>query len=359
MIDQPDQKKKVLVAPLDWGLGHATRCVPIILAFQAKGCEVAVASSGSALTLLRLEFPRLKFHALAAYRARYSLTIPFMLHIFWQLPKFFWAMAKEHRQLQRIIKKESIDLVVSDSRYGAWSSHVPTVFITHQVNILMPPYLRWLMPVVNFFNHRQLRKFSYRWVPDRPGSTFTGNLTKSNSVDLKFVGLLSRLKKGQGKALRHFDVIAILSGPEPQRTAFEEKLVQQLTHSGREFLIVRGLPGSTQEENGQMVNHATGEELSNLIADSDLVICRSGYSSIMDLVALEAKVVLVPTPGQTEQEYLAEELEKRGMAFYQSQSEFSLERALSESGRYTGFAGCPTDSNLLTQTIDELLLTLK
>lgn len=359
MIYPSHTKKKVLIAPLDWGLGHATRCVPVIRAFLERDCEVTVATSGSALALLRSSFPRLKFHTLVSYRARYSRTIPFMLHVAWQLPKFLWAIATEHRQLQRIVNEEAIDLIVSDNRYGTWSRTVPTVFITHQVNILMPPYLKWLTPAIKYLHHQQIRKFGRCWVPDWPGSKLTGALTQGDSIPLKFIGPLSRLKKRPASSSQHVAVIALLSGPEPQRTVFENLALHQLTQSGLTYLVVRGLPGSTQKESQQVVNHLDDETLASKIGAAELVICRSGYSSIMDLMTLEAKAVFVPTPGQTEQEYLAQELEKRGVACYLRQQEFNLEVARAQSMNYKGFAGWHFDSNLLAETIDELLRTLK
>src|SRR5690349_9583884 len=158
-------KKKILVAPLDWGLGHATRCIPIINEFLSQGCEVQIASSGDALVLLKEEFPDLKFHSIVSYGAEYSRSLPFTIKILLQIPKFVRAIKKEHNETQTIVEREKIDLVISDNRYGCWSKEVLSVFIGHQLNLLTPIF-SWLG---NYLQRRAIQKFSRCWIPDNEG----------------------------------------------------------------------------------------------------------------------------------------------------------------------------------------------
>jgi uncharacterized protein (TIGR00661 family) len=356
----PIGSKRILICPLDWGLGHATRCVPIINEFNKRGCEVIVASSGEALILLKKEFPSLQFQKLVSYRVRYSLRLPFMIKVFLQIPKFIQAVWQERNEVAKIIKEEKIDLVISDCRYGCWSDIVPSIFITHQVNLLMPPLLRWIGPLTNFFNHLQITKFTRCWVPDFPKNRITGKLSEADGLNVKYIGMLSRFNSSVVTARsKKYEVLAVLSGPEPQRTKFEKILKSQLLLSGKPCLLVRGLPGENvkNEVHNQLVvvNYLSSNELQTAIEDSKVVISRSGYSSVMDFTRLGGRVIFVPTPGQTEQEYLAQQLEMKGIAFYQRQEKFDLNFALKQVERYKGFNSQNFQHGLLSEAIDDLL----
>lgn len=333
-------KKRVLVAPLDWGLGHATRSIPIIRELQLKGCEVVIASSGNALILLKSEFPGLKFFELTSYQASYSKRVPLILKVFLQLPKFLLAIRKEHVQLEAIVTKEQIDFVISDSRFGCWTKLVPTVFITHQVNIQMPFALKWMQGIINYFNCWQIKKFNQCWIPDFPENRLTGKLTEPGKLPVKFIGMLSRFNKTTGGASQIYDYLALVSGPEPQRTIFEQKIRLCFSELKGRKILVRGLPGMGEEivklSDWDEVCHLTADKLQSIIEQSVLVICRSGYSSVMDLAALSKKALFVPTPGQTEQEYLSEQLMQKRIAYSVRQDSFSNTDLLLAKG-YTGF----------------------
>lgn len=345
-------KKRILITPLDWGLGHATRSIPIINEFLNRDCEVQIASSGNALILLKKEFPELKFHELVSYEAKYSSSLPFMLKILFQLPKFLFAIKKEHQQIQKIIEQEKIDLIVSDNRYGCYSTKLPSVLITHQVNILMNKNWQWLRGIINWGNHKQIKKFSVCWVPDFPNG-ITGKLTRPNLLNAKFIGMLSRFEKKNVE--KKYDVLALISGPEPERTVLENKLIEQLSNSSLHYFIVRGKPDDNKKCKSNEANHLNADELNLLIESSEIIVSRSGYTTVMDLWKLNKKAIFIPTPGQTEQEYLAEELMKKKIALYQTQSNFDLKVALQESKKYKGFDGYEHSSNLLANAIDELL----
>ncbi len=346
----PGSFKKIVIAPLDWGLGHATRCIPIINEFLNRGCEVQIASSGLALVLLKKEFPELKVHSLWSYHVAYSIRIPFMIGIFFQAPKFLWAIRNEHQQMERIVKMENIDLIISDNRYGCWSAHVPSILITHQVNIRMAPVWKWLERFINYGNHRQIKKFTECWVPDFPNG-ITGRMTEPANLKVRFIGMLSRLKKIDTPI--KFDILALISGPEPQRSVFERMLRGQLIRSGLNYFMVKGKPGSLESGmNANEVNHLTGAALNEAIQSANVIISRSGYTTIMDLCKLGKKAIFIPTPGQTEQEYLADQLESKGIAFFQNQADFDLAFALKESKKHKGFEGYPHSSNLLADAID-------
>lgn len=349
------RRKKVLVAPLDWGLGHATRCIPIIRELLAREVDVVIASSAGALKLLQQEFPQLPGVEIVSYKARYSSKWPFMIHLLFQLPWFLRAIAREHQQINTIVSERGIDLIISDNRYGGWSAQVPCVFITHQINIILPWYASPAKPIVDFFNHRQIKKFTHCWVPDWPDGRLSKRLIRPTSLTIQFIGPLSRMKRPDAKTQKTLDVLALISGPEPRRTEFELLLRQQLSTSGLRYLIVQGKPGETSDRQENLVSHLDSLALAKAIESAHIVIARSGYSTIMDLIALQATAILVPTPGQTEQEFLAEDLSQQGIAFFQHQAEFDLKVALNSSKRYPGFAGWQMPANLLTDVVESTL----
>ncbi|HEY5692513.1 MAG TPA: glycosyltransferase [Cyclobacteriaceae bacterium] len=346
-----------MVAPLDWGLGHATRCIPIIKLLIAKGCTVSIASSGNALKLLREEFPNLIFFNLPSYGAVYSKYIPFMLYIFLQLPKFLLVIGRERGSIKKIISKHSIDLIISDNRYGCRESNVQSVFICHQINIIMPLGYNWFSPIVNYFNHRWIMKFNQCWIPDDLINPISGKLSNPGLPNSIYVGLLSRFGNAKMRNIV-YHLVVILSGPEPQRTIFEDKILNQLKEVQFKTMVVRGVLDKMEEKtegNVTLVNHLPAIVLQQVIDQSEVVLCRAGYSSLMDLARLERKAILVPTPGQTEQEYLGKSMMKRKIAFSQSQKDFDLLMALSEIKNYIGFEGWSSQPNLLEEVLDNNL----
>jgi UDP:flavonoid glycosyltransferase YjiC (YdhE family) len=349
---------RILVAPLDWGLGHATRCIPVIHLLLNKGYEVHVASSGDAQRLMQLEFPQLKQYTLPSYNVRYSRSLPFMLKVFLQLPKFFFTIIKEKTAIEKLANENKYDLIISDNRYGCRASNVKSVFICHQLNIIMPPWLAWFAPVINYFNHRWISLFDQCWIPDDPSVSLTGKLSHPSLPNAEWIGVLSRFERND-TIDRVYQLAVVLSGPEPQRSLFEKKILAQLEGIGIKSILVRGKLDAdvmtTDNENLIIINYLQGAELQNLIQRSELVLCRSGYSTVMDLSKLEKKVIFVPTPGQTEQEYLGFELMKKGVAFCQHQNEFDLKEALQEIKNYTGFAGSSGQTNLLNKAIEGVL----
>lgn len=346
----PNQKK-ILIAPLDWGLGHATRCIPVVKEFLKQRCEVQIATGDNAFALLKKEFPDLKFHLITSYQAEYSRLIPLSLKILLQLPKFWRAIQQEHNETEVIIEHEKIDLVISDNRYGCWSQQIPSVFIGHQLN-LRASVFSWL---ANHVQQKAIRKFSVCWVPDNEGeASLAGELT-STKLNKKHIGVLSRLQWRQSTV--QYEIMAILSGPEPQRTIFEEIIMNELRQSRKRCLVVRGLPGQATKpeiDGAEIANHLSSQEMNEAMLESETIISRSGYSTIMDLAMLGKKAIFVPTPGQTEQVYLAARLAKKKIALAVRQSKFNLQEALNRSMDYSGFTRAEENS-LLKEAIEQLL----
>ncbi|MEO7988845.1 MAG: glycosyltransferase [Chryseolinea sp.] len=351
--------KKVLITPLDWGLGHATRCIPVIRELILRGCSVSIGGSGDSLTLLQKEFPSLTFFELPGYNPIYPSTGSMVWKMASQLSKFRRVISEEHECIERIIRENEIDLVISDNRYGCWSEKIPCVFISHQTNILMPKRFGWLSGIVRYFNTKMINRFTYCCVPDYPSDhSLSGELTSfgKHSINTRvlYIGPLSRFKSSNPRE-KKFDVLCIFSGPEPQRSIFEEIVMNQLPSSGLRYFVVRGVFSSSLVEEQHVVNFLTTEELQEMIERSEIIIARSGFSTVMDLAALGKKAIFIPTPGQTEQEYLADTLMKKKIAFSIYQDKLNLLTAINESKNYAGFTSHQNEDDLLKKALDKIL----
>ncbi len=341
--------KKILIAPMNWGLGHAARIVPIIYELVKLNVEVIIAADGRPLRLLRKEFPKLRWLRLPGYDIRYSTNNNFTMSIMLQLPMILYSFYFERKWLEKIIREEKIDAVISDNRYGLYSKKIYTVFITHQTGIMLPQPVKWMENILNQMNHFLIRKFDECWIPDFEGEeNLSGDLSHKYPVPANavFIGPLSRFSWQEEE--KKFDVFVLLSGPEPQRTILEKILVTQLSSfscstSGikLKILMIRGVPEGSEEmieieKNFFVIDYIGGEKLNNVMLASDLIISRPGYSTIMDLAALRKKAIFIPTAGQTEQEYLAHYLKERNIFYSEKQATFDLQRALAESQNYSG-----------------------
>lgn len=256
-----------------------------------------------------------------------------------QLPKITSAVLGEYKQTQAIIQAEKIDGIISDNRFGTFSSRIPSVIITHQINILTP--YKWLNPLARLMNQFWLKRFDSVWIPDTENKpNLSGILSHDISLkERKYIGFLSRMKKE--KRANQYHLIAVLSGPEPQRTLLEEKIIQALETVDFPYLIVQGKTESFSEkeigQKGKMISFLTSHDLNQAINESAVVLSRSGYSTIMDLAALGKKAILIPTPLQTEQEYIAQNLATQKIFVVQAQKDFHLAKALEEIPNTSGF----------------------
>lgn len=321
-------KKRLLVAPLNWGLGHATRCIPIIKALIEQGFEPVIASDGGALKLLKTEFPALEFYELPAYNIKYASTAFFFRSkLLLQMPHILRTISSERKVIAQLLKEKNICGIISDSRWGVRSEDVPSVFLSHQVNVLSG----FSTKLSGLIHRWYIRKFDECWVPDNAGDTnLSGRMghLHGSRLPLKYIGILSRFKK-QDLPVK-YDIAVILSGPEPQRSLLENILNEELKDRDLNILIVRGVvegdQKSIQEKNKTIFNFLKTAQLEYHINQSALVICRPGYTSLMDMAVLQKKVFLIPTPGQYEQEYLFKRLLKKGFIAGCSQGDFKFDR---------------------------------
>jgi uncharacterized protein (TIGR00661 family) len=347
--------KRVLVAPLDWGLGHATRCIPIIEELMRRNCEVVIASSGSALALLKKEFPALVFFSLPSYRIKYPRRGSFVFSMVKQIPKIRKAIVKEHKRLQKLIIVNKIDLVISDNRYGCYSEKIPSIIISHQLNIQLPVAWRWAKYFIDSRHDSMIRKFNQCWLPDDPELKLSGQLSNRKGIPVRHVGILSRFKPVIQED--KYDIAVILSGPEPQRSVLEKIISQQVPQNLRTIIVrgvIEGEGNWKQDGDRTVVNFLQSHRLEEIISQSKMIIARSGYSTVMDLARMGKKAIFIPTPGQTEQEYLAKEMMQKKITLCVRQDELDLLKALELSSDYTGFKAS-SENKLLKNVLDDFL----
>lgn len=336
----------ILVAPLNWGLGHATRCIPLIQRFLNEGHSVILGGDGESLILLRKHFPQLTCLPLAPLELRYSRSRSQVWAMLRALPRIVRSSLRDHMMLRTYLQQYPFDLIISDNRFGLYlnpKSKIPNhkskcVYLTHQLYIRLPRPWRWLEPVAHACHARIYNRYNEVWVPDYEDihHSLAGELSHPKEITIgkekskiQYIGPLSRFKdsKDGETPKKIYDTVAILSGLEPQRTLFEQELIRRFRDSEHEVLIVQGLIGRprTTIRHGRLtiVPHLTDNEMRGALLHAHHIIARSGYSTLMDLEALGVldRAELVPTPGQTEQEYLCRAIDEVRGRFRDGKSE--------------------------------------
>jgi len=339
--------KTILVAALNWGIGHATRDMPIINRLLERGCKVILASDGAAASVWKREYPQLTVLELPSWNITYQRKGSFILKMATRAPGILKAIWEERAVVRDIVEKYDVDGIISDNRFGCWHRDLPTVFITHQIDMKMSKYLRWAEPFLYLFNKSQIKKYNEVWVPDFAGNVnLTGSLSHNHKPikNIKYIQPVSRfMDVWDGKFPEpKYDVAAVISGVEPQRTMFEEALIEQMMAlTDLKVILVQGRSDRNEEKELRsgftLRSFMATEELMNTFLQSKYIICRSGYSTILDLAVLKQTALMVPTPGQTEQVYLGKWLGKKNLIVAQDQRRFNIAQSMALLEKTKGF----------------------
>ena len=334
--------KRILISPLNWGMGHASRSILLIRQLKEAGFKVILAADGAAYYLLTSVFPDLKIVRLPFCRIRYSVHLPALWKIFFSLPCIMRSLKEEHKRTAEIVREYAIDLIVSDNRYGVYHPDVPSFLVIHQLQPRLSRRLSFLSSILFRWYSKHLLKFDRLWIPDyKDEPTLAGELSHPTVMPeaLKekshYVGIMSRFMIPENcreyPVKKIFEVVVVLSGPEPQRSVLEKILIRKLRKKPWQVLIIRGIPwkkqGGTMYGNIKLVSHLPPNLFYTYLKKADYIISRAGYSSIMDLVTVGKSALLIPTPGQTEQEYLADHLAAGGYFVTMSQQDINVEGA--------------------------------
>ena len=281
---------------------------------MSDGHEPVVVADGFPLAFLQQEFPSLRFIEFPSYAVYYAAGKSQVGAMVFNFPNIITGIIREHFWLRDLLQSEHFDQVISDNRFGMWNKRVHSIYITHQLMVKMPHSLKILESLVHLIHKAFINRYDECWIPDREeDGGLSGDLAHQYPLpaNAKFIGVQSRFLGMENiNPNNKFDVVAVISGVEPQRTIFETALIEQYKNKTEKTLIVCGQPQTGENErkvgNISLVAHLPDAEMAAVLLGAKKIICRSGYSSIMDLEALKClhKAELIPTPGQTEQEYL-------------------------------------------------------
>ncbi len=306
-LTDDDQQKTVVFAPLNWGLGHASRIVPLIKQYQKGGWKIILASNGSAHQFLKIEFPELELIKINSKPLIYS-KYPFLLfHLFHLLFPFLRNINKDQHFINELFNQRNIDLIISDNRYGFFHPQIKSIIISHQLQLAIPKFLKWSQSIIQKRINSWISQFDECWIMDSENHILAGQLSKPKNLNIpiKYLGLQSRLIPEPLK--QDIDFLLILSGLEPQRSILENLIIKIFQNTNKKLIIVGGqFEKNIVLKKIEYLNFASTQELNQLLNRTKWVVARSGYSTIMDLIKLNKNAILIPTPGQPEQEYLAQ-----------------------------------------------------
>lgn len=356
------EKPRILVAPLDWGLGHVTRCIPIVHELIKQGAAPILAGNEAAKAVFSTEFPDLPFLDLPGYNVRYAKSATgLFFNMIRQSGKILAAIKKEHAWLKDMQAKHGFDAVISDNRYGLYHKDIYSVIITHQLRI-KSPIGSWSENILQKRNYNYINHFDTCWVPDfaeAPG--LAGDLShpvKKPKTPIVYTGPLSRFKSSE-KPMQRNHLLFIVSGPEPQRSILEDIFINEMSHYNSTATLVRGLPDSSSlipsSNMLKIYNHLSAKAMQEEMDKAEYVIGRCGYSTVMDIAMLRKKSLLIPTPGQTEQEYLSSMLPEKNLACTVTQKEFTLKGSLGKAKSFSYKLQSPDNDRLLQDAVTRLL----
>lgn len=342
MIDGVGCGATCAFAVQNWGLGHAARSLVLIRALVARGDRVLILMQpGPGMRLLRDELgDACDFHPCQDIPVPLSRwRVLFYLGMTVSMPRLWWCFYREQRVTERLVAAHAIDLVVSDSRLGVWSRHVPSYVISHSLRQIIPGRIRWIECLVEWGQRRLLRHYHKVLIPDlEPDGGLSGDLGHRCTLDwgadrLVYIGPLADVVRPGVR--EDVDFFFSISGAEPQRTLFEQQVLAALPHVHGRVIVTLGRPdqaGEVREVDGATVyGYLDREQQAEMLNRARLVVTRSGYTTLMELATLGKKALFVPTPGQSEQEYLARFHRRQGRIWSMSQQRLDVVRDLARA----------------------------
>jgi hypothetical protein len=313
----------ILICPLEWGLGHAARMIPVARKLQEMDQNVIIGSGEEHLSLFRNEVPGLKYICFPGFKPGYSRILPQYLSLLIRLPVLIYHIISEHYRVKKILYDYDVDIIISDNRFGLWNKGVTSVYITHMPRIPFPKPFEFFEQIGVLIHRKIIRKYTFCFIPDLPDKlNLTGRLSHGVKLtaNTRYIGILSRFPVSDKSQSENPDIspynIVILSGPEPQREILKLKLITLLKDKETRTIMFEGKTGIAGEisrsGNITFYSHLSGMMMRDMINNSTNIITRSGYTTIMELVSQGRSALIIPTPGQTEQEYLAKYMSEKG-----------------------------------------------
>ena len=336
--------------------------VTVIKELKALGNDVVIGAEGRPLDFLRGAFPGLPYIKFPGFSIRYPHKGSMALKMARSAPGILLNIYKEHRKIDELVQTYNFDVVVSDNRFGLWTRKARCIYITHQLMVKTPWKSSFAEKILKKLNYFFINKYDHCWIPDLPGEpNLSGDLSHKYKPpsNAAYVGPLSRFA-GEDKAAerkkKRYRFLCIISGPEPQRTVFENRMTSLLKDQSFRSAVLRGIPErqeKTKSGSVELFSHLDDKEFKKVVSLSETIIARPGYSTLMDLAALGRSAIVVPTPGQTEQEYLAAYHEAEGSFKPVDQDDLSLKEIMNFSDKMEQLPGL-FELNLLQTNIKGL-----
>ena len=333
---------KVLFAVCSWGLGHATRDLPFIRRILQSGYQITLVGSGRSLQLLKDELGnQCKYLDIPDYSSAYSKKNFSVTKLVGYFPLYVNEITQEHLKIKELVEQEGYDRIISDNRFGVYARDVPSYFLSHQLRFISPGRVKLFERITEGFNYLFKDNFVKFLIPDSRGNSLSGELSHHlryfKSEKIKYLGIPLIVTKRDLPL--DIDYFISISGPEPQRTTLEKKIMSQLDHLNGRTVIALGKPEDPRIRTSggiRIFGYLSRQKQEEMMNRSKLIIARSGYTTLMEVVLLGKKALFIPTPGQTEQEYLAEYHQERGNFFSVSQDELDLPVHIQEARKYEG-----------------------
>ncbi len=335
---------KVLFAVAAWGLGHATRDLVLIRELLAAGHEVTILSTERALQLLRSELGSrcsyLELPDIPKPLSRKALF--FYVKMSLSMPAVFWTFYREHQFVRQVARSQRFDRIVSDTRYGVFLREIPSYHIVHSLRQIVPGRPREIEIMVELVQKRLLAGARRILIPDQRENGLAGdlchNLNCFDGHNLEYIGILSSVKRRPVQP--DLDYFVTVSGAEPQRSIFEKMVLQQAYDLPGRVVIALGKPdvplSVTSDGRVDVYSYMGRGQQEEMMNRARLVVSRSGYTTMMELAELGKQALLIPTVGQSEQEYLGAYHEKLGTMHTVTQPHLSLVRDVEAASSYSG-----------------------
>jgi uncharacterized protein (TIGR00661 family) len=353
--------RTIFIAPLNWGLGHATRDLPLIKAFLERGDKVFIAAHDRARMLLESEVPQCEFVDFPEYPIRYPQSSFFVTRFMFVIfPRMLRAMYREKKQLKLLHKKYQFDFIISDNRFCLYLKNVKSYLISHQLRYILPFPVTRLESWPEYFTSSFFKHYDKIFIPDKDDpDSLTGELSHNMRYLVKeklhYCGILNDIQKSSLSPKKDIDYFVIISGPEPQRTKLERIIFKQVNSLSGKIVVALGMPEKNykiHQGNATFHTYINRRQIHEYLQRSKFIIARPGYTTIMEMIHFGLKGLFIPTPGQIEQVYLAKYYEEKQWCHCVSQYRLDLAKDVEDAKTYKGFPGSLTTSE---ENVKELL----
>lgn len=294
------KNQNILISPLDWGFGHTTRCVPIIKLLLKNENTIIFAGNNAQINFIKIEFPQIKTEYIEGYNIQLSSKKSTYTQLAKQGKSILNAIKNEINWVNNYIKTQTIDLIISDNRYGFRHKNIDSIFMAHQLNLCLP----YLKTIVNSKLAKYINQFSCCWIYDDQNINLAGKLSQPKKIKIPYIYIGLHTRFFDKKISNIYDYLIVVSGPNPENIDFLNALEQKIKNSTLKIGIVSTVKSVNNFESIDYYYNPTTNKLNSLINASKCIVSRSGYTTLMDLFLRNKEAILIPTKGQYEQEYL-------------------------------------------------------